>query len=193
MKGIIFVIALLSLVLFIAGCEEQEKVCITDEDCIPEEPLIGVKYLCVEGICRTRPMGNPASEYCLENNFTTEGRTGKYGAYSLCKFPDRTECEEWMFFNRECVPGMITIKMDQLRFTPEELHIKAGTRVIWKNLEDEPHQVMNDPVGDYAMGDLFDSQRLEQGMEHSFTFNEPGEYKYHCHIHQDMKAKIIVS
>lgn len=199
MKKIIPVIILLSLAVFLTSCEEVEQVCITDKDCIPEEPLVGVKYLCVEGICRTRPFGNPATEYCLDNNFTTESRIQlDGGVYSVCKFPDGTECEEWMFFNRECAPGMITIKIDQLRFIPEELRVKVGTTVAWKNFEDKPHQVMNDPVGDYSMGDLFNSQRLESievtgTHEYSYTFNKPGEYKYHCHIHPTMKGKVVVS
>jgi len=188
------------LLIFLTGCVEEEQVCITDEDCIPADSLVGVKYICVDGLCKTRPLGNPATEFCLENGFITESRQQlDGGVYSLCKFPDGTECEEWMFFNRQCVPGDIKIKIDQLRFIPEELHLKAGTTVTWENYENEPHQVMNDPTKDYVMGDLFDSERLESidvkegPHEFSYTFNEPGEYKYHCHIHTDMKGKIIVS
>ena len=199
MKKAILFITLLSLAIFLTSCAEKEIPCTIDEECIPAEPLVGVKYICVEGICRTRPLGNPATEHCLDNNFTTESRQQLDGGmYTLCKFPDGTECEEWMFYNRECVPGMITIKIDQLRFIPEELHVKAGTTVTWKNFENKPHQVMNDQFKEYSMGDLFDSERLESievtgTHEYSYTFNDPGEYKYHCHIHPSMKGKIVVS
>lgn len=199
MKKVILFITLLLLTIFLTSCAEKEIPCTTNEECIPEEPLVGVKYLCVEGICKTRPLGNPADEFCLDNNFTTETRIQlDGGAYSACKFPNGNECDAWMYFRGECSLNNIVIKIDQLRFIPEELRIKAGTTVIWKNFEDEPHQVMNDPVGDYGMGDLFDSERLESvekegNHEYSYTFDKAGEYKYHCHIHLSMKGKIVVS
>jgi hypothetical protein len=38
------------------------KECKTNEDCIPDEPLMGVSYYCENGICKTKPLGDPL--YC---------------------------------------------------------------------------------------------------------------------------------
>jgi len=38
------------------------KECETDEDCIPAEPLVGARYVCENGVCKTKPFGNPF--YC---------------------------------------------------------------------------------------------------------------------------------
>ncbi len=37
------------------------KECETDEDCIPAEPLVGARYVCEDGVCVTKPFGNPLS------------------------------------------------------------------------------------------------------------------------------------
>ena len=42
------------------------KECEVDEDCIPENPLIGVIYFCENGVCKTKPLGNPV--YCQTDN-----------------------------------------------------------------------------------------------------------------------------
>ena len=41
------------------------KECETDEDCIPAEPLLGAIYYCDNGVCKTKPFGNPL--YCETN------------------------------------------------------------------------------------------------------------------------------
>ena len=35
------------------------KECETNEDCIPENPLVGVIYYCENGVCKIKPLGNP--------------------------------------------------------------------------------------------------------------------------------------
>lgn len=35
--------------------------CEIDDDCIPAEPLVGVRYLCENNVCKTKPFGNPVS------------------------------------------------------------------------------------------------------------------------------------
>lgn len=200
MKKAFALFTILSLIaIIISGCEEKPP-CVKDEDCIPEKPLVGVKYLCVQGDCMTRPLGNPATEFCIEKGFITEMRTqANGGQYSVCKFKEGNECEEWMFFRRECTPGDISININQGMFIPEEIHIKAGTTLTWKNMDNAPHQIVNDIYKDYSTGELFNSQRLdsaekEDGVhDYSYTFDRAGEYKYHCQINPSMKGKIIVS
>ncbi len=54
------------------------------------------------------------------------------------------------------------------------------------------HRIINNQGEDLLMGDLFDIT-LKPGEQGSFTFNEKGTYCYHCHLHPNMKGKIIVT
>jgi plastocyanin len=78
-----------------------------------------------------------------------------------------------------------TIVMKNFDFSPMMMTVKAGTTVIWKNLDGEPHTVVS-PDG------VFRSHALDQGDAFSFKFDKPGTYKYICSIHPKMKAAIVV-
>ncbi|MDH6153085.1 plastocyanin [Paraburkholderia sp. WSM4179] len=80
-------------------------------------------------------------------------------------------------------PNAIVIK--NFMFSPMELTIKAGTTVTWKNLDGEPHTVVND-------AGLFRSAALDQDDTYQFKFDKPGVYKIFCGIHPNMKATITV-
>ncbi|HSB65697.1 MAG TPA: DUF333 domain-containing protein [Anaerolineales bacterium] len=51
-------------------------------------------------------MPNPASVYCEQQGFTVEIRTASDGSQSgACVFPDGSECDEWAYYRRECIPA----------------------------------------------------------------------------------------
>jgi len=102
--AIIALIVLFVMLWFLINFPKDE--CSKDEDCIPTNPLMGVQYFCDNGVCNTKPLGDPASQYCIENNGTIEMRTDTDGnQYGVCIFPGGSECEEWEFYNGECQPG----------------------------------------------------------------------------------------
>jgi plastocyanin len=80
-------------------------------------------------------------------------------------------------------PNTVTIK--NFMFSPMALTIKAGTTVTWKNLDGEPHTVVND-------AGLFHSSALDENDTYSFKFDKPGVYKVLCGIHPYMKETITV-
>lgn len=54
-------------------------------------------------------MPNPASAYCIEQGFKSEIRTAADGSQSgVCIFPDGSECDEWAYFRKECIPASQT-------------------------------------------------------------------------------------
>src|SRR6516165_8450461 len=59
----------------------------------------------------------------------------------------------------------VTIK--NFMFSPMALSVKAGTTVTWKNLDGEPHTVVND-------AGLFRSAALDQNDTYRFRFEKPG-------------------
>ena len=70
-------------------------------------------------------------------------------------------------------------------FSPMAVTVKAGTTVTWKNLDGEPHTVVND-------AGLFRSAALDQNETFQFKFDKPGVYNIFCGIHPNMKATITV-
>lgn len=47
-------------------------------------------------------IGNPASEYCINQWWTFEIVSNETDIYGECTLPDGTQCEEWSFYNGEC-------------------------------------------------------------------------------------------
>jgi len=70
-------------------------------------------------------------------------------------------------------------------FSPMAITIKTGATVTWKNLDGEPHTVVND-------AGLFRSAALDQNDTYQFKFDKPGVYQIFCGIHPNMKATITV-
>ncbi len=78
-----------------------------------------------------------------------------------------------------------TVLIKNFMFTPMAITIKAGTTVTWKNLDGEPHTVVED-------GGLFRSTALDQNDTYQYTFVKPGTYKIFCGIHPNMRETIVV-
>jgi plastocyanin len=70
-------------------------------------------------------------------------------------------------------------------FSPMSLTVKAGSTVTWKNLDGEPHIVVND-------AGLFRSGALDQNDTFQFKFDKPGVYNVFCAIHPYMKQTITI-
>ena len=76
----------------------------------------------------------------------------------------------------------ITIK--NFAFSPPEIKIKPGAKVVWTNQDNAPHQI--------EIGAGEKSANLPKGASFESVFNKAGEYSYVCGIHPSMKGKIIV-
>ena len=80
-----------------------------------------------------------------------------------------------------------TIAIQNFSFQPSILSVPAGTTVTWRNQDNVQHTVTSDTVG------LFDSNTITPGNVFSFTFNNPGSYKYHCNIHPSMHGEVDIT
>lgn len=79
------------------------------------------------------------------------------------------------------------VVIERFMFMPEDIEVSAGTTVSWNNRDSAAHTVEDS-------GGLFpESERIEQGGEFSFTYEEPGEYPYICGIHTYMTGTVTVS
>ena len=79
------------------------------------------------------------------------------------------------------------VTIDGFAFGPDAITVKRGTTVTWTNKDDEPHTVVS--AADTA---VWKSPALDTDDHFSFTFTDPGTYKYFCSIHPRMQGTVVV-
>ncbi len=77
------------------------------------------------------------------------------------------------------------VRIVDFAFEPATLTVSAGTRVTWTHAGQAPHTVTSDTGA-------FDSGRLTGGQTFAFTFTSAGTFAYHCEIHPNMRAQVVV-
>ena len=78
------------------------------------------------------------------------------------------------------------IDIHNFAFAPKELTVPAGARIVWTNLDDEPHTIVS------AAGAFKPSQALDTNDSFATILDKPGTYAYFCGIHPMMVGKIVV-
>ncbi len=82
-----------------------------------------------------------------------------------------------------------TVTMELIRYRPEVLDITAGTTVTWLQKDAGVHTVTSGLVEQGGGGvtkvpdGRFDSGEIATGKTFSFTFDQPGTYRYFCSVH----------
>ncbi|MGW4631713.1 cupredoxin domain-containing protein [Nocardia sp. NPDC004415] len=84
-------------------------------------------------------------------------------------------------------PTALTVDVSGMKYSPADATIKVGETVTWKFSDKAPHNVQG--IGDKAMG--INSPIIDKG-EWSYTFTQPGTYRYLCTLHPDMRGTITV-
>lgn len=84
-------------------------------------------------------------------------------------------------------PTNLTVEVSGMSYAPADATIKVGETVTWKFSDKVPHNVQG--IGDKAMG--LNSPIIDKG-EWSYTFTQPGTYRYLCTLHPDMRGSITV-
>jgi plastocyanin len=75
--------------------------------------------------------------------------------------------------------GGVTIAENLFDYIPSAVTIPAGTTVTWRNDERAKHTATADDG-------LFDTGDQDLGVSASYTFSEPGVYRYYCRYHGDV-------
>jgi len=71
------------------------------------------------------------------------------------------------------------------QFVPPDTSVAVGDTVTWASVDSPDHTVTADD-------DSFDSGTLSDGDTFEQTFDEAGEFAYHCEIHPSMTGTITV-
>lgn len=82
-------------------------------------------------------------------------------------------------------PSQAKIDIDNFTFAPQQLVVKAGTTVIWRNRDDIPHAVASSTRA-------FKSKALDTDDTYAFTLPTAGTYEYFCSLHPQMTGTIVV-
>ncbi len=77
-------------------------------------------------------------------------------------------------------------------FEPDEITIKVGEIIEWKNYDDVVHTITSGDPMDGPTG-LFDSGLAEPDATYALKFNTPGEYPYFCMVHPWQEGMITVT
>jgi plastocyanin len=88
--------------------------------------------------------------------------------------------------NTTYTKGANEVYIQGMAFSPATLTITAGTTVKWNNKDAVAHTVTSDST-------LFDSGIISANGIYTYTFAKEGTYFYHCELHANMKAKVIVN
>lgn len=78
-----------------------------------------------------------------------------------------------------------------LNYSPANVTVAKGGKVIWTNNDPVPHTVTSTSVPSGASS--FDSGNMNQGATFTVTFTVDGTYRYKCSYHPWMTGIVIVT
>ena len=82
--------------------------------------------------------------------------------------------------------GVTEVRLESFAFAPANIVIDAGTTVTWTNYDSVAHTVTS------AGGDDLKSGLFGKGETFRHTFDTPGEFRYYCEPHPNMKGLVTV-
>jgi plastocyanin len=82
-------------------------------------------------------------------------------------------------------PAQSTVDITKFAFTPTEITITPGAKIIWINHDETPHSVAGDDKS-------FASKGLDTEDKFEHTFASEGDFVYSCTLHPFMKGVVHV-
>ena len=81
----------------------------------------------------------------------------------------------------------VEVRIEKMKFVPEEVRIKKGDTIIWKSYEKRGyHTVFFKDEG------LAESEPMFPDESWKRKFDKKGEHRYECGPHPEMKGVVIV-
>jgi plastocyanin len=82
-------------------------------------------------------------------------------------------------------PREITVIIEDMKFSPPEIHVAQGESVTWMNKDLVPHTVTADDKS-------FDSQMIAPGKSWTWRAKKSGKLPFKCSFHPTMFGTLIV-
>ena len=79
----------------------------------------------------------------------------------------------------------LTVRIENMQFTPTDLAVHRGDRIVWVNKDFFPHTAT-------ANDKTFDSGSIASNGSWTFEATRSGDFPYGCTFHPTMKARISV-
>ena len=79
----------------------------------------------------------------------------------------------------------VTVRINGMRFDPQNITVKPGTTVTWVHGSQMPHTISGNADG-MSSGTLYNGQR------YTHTFKATGRYNYVCDLHPSMTGSVVV-
>ena len=83
-------------------------------------------------------------------------------------------------------PATATVTITDGRFDPRQVTIAVGGSVTWVNRDLTDHTVA------FLSANVIGSPRIGKAGSYTRSFDAPGEYRYYCSIHNEMKGTVVV-
>jgi plastocyanin len=87
------------------------------------------------------------------------------------------------------VSADVSVNIMNFKFDPTPLTIPVGTTVVWTNQDTAPHTATSDPGSAF----VFDTGMMQKGQSGKITFTTVGTFTYHCTVHPNMHATVVVT
>ena len=84
-----------------------------------------------------------------------------------------------------CAREMPTIEIQKFAFTPKEITVTPGTKIVWTNRDETPHTII-------AADKSFASKAMDTDDHFEFTFASEGDFSYFCSLHPFMTGIVHV-
>lgn len=78
-----------------------------------------------------------------------------------------------------------TITIEKFAFSPKEVTVAPGTKIIWINKDETPHTVS-------AVDKTFVSKAMDTDDRYEHTFANAGDFSYFCTLHPFMTGTVHV-
>jgi plastocyanin len=87
---------------------------------------------------------------------------------------------------RAVAGSAVAIEMKNLKFEPQGIKVKPGTKVTWINKDGAVHNVRQ------VESAFLSPDQMQPGEDFSFTFEQPGTYRYQCTFHHPTMNGIVI-
>jgi len=78
-----------------------------------------------------------------------------------------------------------SVEIQKFAFAPREITVTPGTKVIWTNHDETPHQIN-------ATDKSFASKAMDTDDQFEYTFTSEGDFTYFCTLHPFMTGIVHV-
>ena len=92
-----------------------------------------------------------------------------------------------VIFSLSAFAGTAEVRIEKMKFVPQEVRIKAGDTVMWKSYEKRGyHTVWFESEGVAESEPMFPEESWQR------KFGQKGEYPYRCGPHEEMTGVVVV-